>query len=203
MWVILSLPLKTLQLSLVLVLHVYLFNKSILLNPTQHTVRVLQCCYITDVSEIWDIYPFVEDLGCTQEIQTHGSPISGRSIKKKIFLNFWTLCPTSIYWNQWSEGFAGSEAQTGSPSEQQLQGWGLWQHTGPKNLKPDFQSTNNKQLLVKEASSTAVQWQGPLGVGSQAEHHSSSSDASEGVGRGLWYPSILRHNQIWNGWQAL
>jgi len=53
-----------------------------------------------------------------------------------------------------------------------------------KNLKPDFQSTNEKQSLVKEASSTAVRWQGPLGVGSRREHPSSSSDAYEGVGRG-------------------
>lgn len=53
------------------------------------------------------------------------------------------------------------------------------------NLKPDFDSTNKNQSLVKVASSTAVQWQGPLGVGSQGEHHSFSSDASEGVGRGL------------------
>lgn len=48
-----------------------------------------------------------------------------------------------------------------------------------------FEVHNEKTLLVKEASSKAVQWQGPLGAGSQGEHHSSSSDAYEGVGRGL------------------
>lgn len=49
----------------------------------------------------------------------------------------------------------------------------------------DSQITNEKQSLVKVASSAAVQWQGPRGVDSQGEHHSSSSDASEGVERGL------------------
>lgn len=47
------------------------------------------------------------------------------------------------------------------------------------------QITNEKQSLVKVASSAAVQWQGPQGADSQGEHHSSSSDASEGVERGL------------------
>lgn len=57
--------------------------------------------------------------------------------------------------------------------------------TEPKSLNPDFQSTNEKQSLVKVASSAAVQWQGPLEVDSLGEHHSFSSDASEGVGKGL------------------